>query len=82
MCMSVGWYFVTVLSKVCGGEPCIRGTRIPLWVLYRAKQRGDTNNHLRKKYPILKTIPLAQIMEYAETQQTDLERAIRENEQW
>ncbi len=79
---SLGSFFVSTSQRVCGGEQCVRGTRIPLWVLYRAKKRGDTNASLRRKYPILKTMPLLDIVAYMETQKTHLERAISSNEQW
>ena len=31
---------------VCGGDPCIAGTRIPVWVLYRARQLGASDKRL------------------------------------
>ena len=33
---------------VCGGEPCIVRTRIPVWVLVRAKQLGTGEADLLK----------------------------------
>jgi hypothetical protein len=34
------------LPNVSGGEPCIVRTRIPVWVLMRAKQLGTTEAEL------------------------------------
>ncbi len=36
---------------VCGGEPCIIRTRIPVWVLERARQLGSSEAELLRAYP-------------------------------
>jgi uncharacterized protein (DUF433 family) len=36
---------------ICGGEPCIVRTRIPVWVLVQARQMGKTEADLLKAYP-------------------------------
>ena len=38
---------------VCGGDPCIRKTQIPVWVLVRARQLGMTEAELLADYPTL-----------------------------
>lgn len=39
---------------VCGGEPCIVRTRIPVWVLERARQLGSSEAELLRAYPTLR----------------------------
>jgi uncharacterized protein (DUF433 family) len=41
---------------ICGGAPCIVRTRIPVWVLVRAKQMGVTEADLLRSYPTLRAI--------------------------
>ena len=33
-------------SNVCGGEPCVVRTRIPVWLLEQARRLGSTDQEL------------------------------------
>ncbi len=39
---------------ICGGEPCIVRTRIPLWVLGQARRQGISEAELLRSYPTLR----------------------------
>ena len=39
---------------VCGGEPCIVRTRIPVWTLEQARRQGVTEQVLLAAYPSLR----------------------------
>lgn len=65
---------------VCGGEPCIVRTRIPVWVLVRAKQLGTTESDLLRAYPTLRAEDLANAWAYARSHSAEIEQQIRENE--
>jgi uncharacterized protein (DUF433 family) len=39
---------------ICGGEPCIVRTRIPVWILERARQLGTTEAQLLGSYPTIR----------------------------
>ena len=39
---------------VCGGEPCIVRTRIPVWLLEQARRVGTTEQELLEGYPTLR----------------------------
>ena len=39
---------------VCGGEPCIVRTRIPVWLLEEARRLGTTEQELLEGYPTLR----------------------------
>ena len=34
------------ISNVCGGEPCVVRTRIPVWLLEQARRLGSTDQEL------------------------------------
>jgi uncharacterized protein (DUF433 family) len=65
---------------VCGGDLCVAGTRLPLWVLYKAWKAGKSNAQLRKMYPVLKSAPLQDLREFAESHSDEMERQFAANE--
>jgi uncharacterized protein (DUF433 family) len=66
---------------ICGGEPCIVRTRIPVWVLVRAKQIGVTEADLLRSYPTLRAEDLANAWAYFRAHHDEIEQQIRENEE-
>ena len=66
---------------VCGGEPCIIRTRIPVWLLVQAKHSGTSEADLLKCYPTLYAVDLANAWAYYRTHQDTIEQQIRENEE-
>ena len=65
---------------VCGGEPCIVRTRIPVWLLVQARRLGTSEAELLRAYPSLRAGDLANAWAYHRTHPDDIERQIRENE--
>jgi len=65
---------------VCGGEPCIVRTRIPVWVLVQAKRLGTSEADLLRSYPTLRAEDLANAWAYARTHQEEIEHDILANE--
>jgi len=65
---------------VCGGEPCIVRTRIPVWVLVQARNLGTSEADLLKAYPTLRAEDLANAWAYDRAHREEIERQIRENE--
>lgn len=65
---------------VCGGEPRIAGTRIPVWVLVQYRKLGATEADLLRMYPTLRSENLANAWAYYQTHQTEIEQQIVENE--
>jgi uncharacterized protein (DUF433 family) len=66
---------------VSGGEPCIVRTRIPVWVLVRARQLGASEADLLRAYPTLRAEDLANAWAYARSHRAEIEQQIRENEE-
>jgi len=67
-------------SGVCGGEPCIVRTRIPVWVLVQARCLGASEADLLRCYPTLRAEDLTNAWAYARAHRDEIEQQIRENE--
>src|SRR5215218_11210139 len=65
---------------VCGGEPCIVRTRIPVWVLEQARRLGSTEADLLRSYPTLRAEDLVNAWAYVRANPDEIGRQIRENE--
>lgn len=66
---------------VCGGEPCVVRTRIPVWVLVQARRLGTSEADLLRCYPALRAEDLANAWAYYRTHKDEIEQQIRENEE-
>jgi uncharacterized protein (DUF433 family) len=66
---------------VCGGEPCIVRTRIPVWVLEQARRLGTSEADLLSSYPSLRAEDLSNAWAYVGAHREDIDRQIRENEE-
>jgi uncharacterized protein (DUF433 family) len=66
-------------ADVCGGEPCIVRTRIPVWVLVRARQMGVSEADLLRSYPTLRAEDLANAWAYYLAYRDEVEQQIHEN---
>ncbi len=56
---------ITVKPEVMMGKPCIRGTRIPVYLLLEKMAAGETFEQLLAAYPQLSTDDLRACLEYA-----------------
>lgn len=65
---------------VCGGEPRIVRTRIPVWVLAQARRQGLSDQDLLRAYPTLRLEDLAFAWAYCTVHADEIEEQIRENE--
>lgn len=65
---------------VCGGEPCVVRTRIPVWVLVQAKHLGTSEAELLRSYPTLRAEDLANAWAYARAHREEIEQQILANE--
>jgi uncharacterized protein (DUF433 family) len=68
------------IPSVCGGEPCIVRTRIPVWVLVNARELGTNEANLLRCYPTLRAEDLANAWAYFRSHRQEIELQIRENE--
>ena len=65
---------------VCGGEPCLAGTRIPVWTLEQANRLGASETELLRAYPALRPKNLALARNYVRLHHEEINRQIQENE--
>ncbi len=66
--------------RICGGDPCIARTRIPVWLLERYRRLGVTERDLLDSYPSLRAEDLANAWAYAGIHSADIEDQIRAND--
>jgi uncharacterized protein (DUF433 family) len=79
--LSSNWRGITKTPGVCGGDPCIEGTRIPVWVLVKARSLEISEMDLLKDYPIISATDLANAWVYADAHSDEIATTIRENEE-
>ncbi|MEG4209623.1 DUF433 domain-containing protein [Microcoleus sp. S13_B4] len=75
------WSGIQKTPGVCGGDACIRQTRIPIWVLVNARRLGISEAELLEDYPTLRAADLANAWVYAEAYSDEIETAIQDNEE-
>lgn len=54
---------VTSTIGVCGGAPCIRGTRIPIRIIIQFRDRGMSDDQIIEQFPSLSRKQLAAVWE-------------------
>lgn len=71
---------VESIPGVCGGEPCLVRSRIPVWLLEQARRLGTSEADLLRAYPTLRAQDLANAWGYVRAHPEEIERQIRDNE--
>ncbi len=66
---------------VCGGDPCIARTRIPVWLLERYRRLGVNERDLLDSYPSLRAEDLANAWAYARVHAAEIDSQIQANEE-
>ena len=66
--------------SVCGGDPCIVRTRIPVWLLERYRRLGVSERDLLDSYPSLRAEDLANAWAYARIHAAAIDGQIQANE--
>src|SRR4051794_33988086 len=65
---------------VCGGEPSIVRTRIPVWLLEQARRLGASEQELLAAYPSLRAEVLVNASAYARSHSAEMNAQIGDNE--
>ena len=76
----IGASWISKNPDRCGGEACIRDSRIPVWVVVNYRRLGGSDADLLRDYPSLTQADLEAAWRYEATNRTEIDRAIRENE--
>jgi len=61
---------------ICGGQPRIRNTRIPVWTLVSFRQQGANDTELLQNYPSLTSEDLITAWDYYEQHRSEIDLAI------
>ena len=56
---------ITVDPHVCGGQPCVRGLRIPVTLVLRHLAAGQTAQEVAAEYPELTVDDVLECLRYA-----------------
>jgi uncharacterized protein (DUF433 family) len=80
MKLAHGTSWVSKQPDRCGGDACIRDSRIPVWVLVNYSRLGGSDLDFLRDYPSLTPADLEAAWRYAAANEEEIERAIRENE--
>ncbi|HEY9832957.1 MAG TPA: DUF433 domain-containing protein [Stenomitos sp.] len=67
---------IQVTAGVCGGQPRIRNTRIPVWTLVAFRKQGADDEELLQNYPTLTPSDLSAAWAYYEQHREEGDRAI------
>jgi uncharacterized protein (DUF433 family) len=67
-------------ADICGGDPCLVRTRIPVWVLEQMRRQGASEEQLLRSYPSLRAGDLAAAWAYVRLHRIEIEEQIRVNE--
>jgi uncharacterized protein (DUF433 family) len=78
--ISNGGKGITKTPGVCGGEACIAGTRIAVWLLVEARRLGISEAQLLQDYPHISAADLVNAWAYADAHPEEIEAVIRANE--
>jgi uncharacterized protein (DUF433 family) len=71
---------IDIRPDVCGGEPCIVRTRIPVWLLEQARRLGSTDSEILASFPALRPGDLAFAWLYVHAHPNEIDRQISDNE--
>ena len=66
--------------SVCGGDPCIVRTRIPVWLLERYRRLGVTERDLLDSYPTLRAEDLANVWAHARIHAAAIDDQLQAND--
>ncbi len=64
----------------CGGDACVRDSRIPVWVLVNYRRLGAADGEILRAYPALTSADFEAAFAYAAANRPEIDTAIRENE--
>ena len=62
--------------NVCGGEPCIKGTRIPVHIILSHLAAGDDYDNILNNFPRITIDDIGACLEYASYLATEKELAV------
>jgi uncharacterized protein (DUF433 family) len=68
---------IETVPDICGGDPCVVRTRIPVWLLEKWRRLGVSNDQLLAMYPTLRHDDLLNAWVYVATHTREIDEQIR-----
>jgi len=56
---------IIIDPEICGGEPCIKGTRIPVHIILSHLATGESHEEVMKNFPRITREDILACLEYA-----------------
>ena len=72
---------VSKTPGVIGGDACIDGTRVAVWMLVRSRSLGRSDSDILRKLPTLRPADLTAAWQYAAENVEEIERVTREHDE-
>ena len=72
--------YVQKVPGVCGGDQVVKGTRIPVRLIYQRSKAGDSVEKIKQAYPHLTLAQIHDALSYAYDHLADIEAEIRREE--
>ena len=70
--------YVARVKGVCGGQPVVKGTRVPIRIIAVCWRGGMSPEEIRDAYPHLTLAQIFDALSYAEDHSPEIERLIKE----
>ena len=70
---------IDMIDDVCGGEPIVVRSRIPVWTLEQARRLGSSEADLLSAYPGLRAEDLGNAWAYVRSHRDQIDQQIREH---
>ena len=68
--------YIVTRPGVQGGEPCIKDTRVPVWVLAAMHRQGDTPEEILEAYPNLSAAQVYAALSYYYAHRAEVDAVI------
>lgn len=72
---------IEATANICGGDPRIARTRIPVWTLAQSRSLGMSETQILDAYPSLTAVDLVHAWESTEAHPDQISQQITENEE-
>lgn len=75
-----GISMITKNLRVCGGVACIHGTKLPVWMVARRQELGDSLAKMQETWPFVTAAQLKEALDYAVVHAVEIQQDRRDNE--
>jgi uncharacterized protein (DUF433 family) len=65
MAQALKYLYVEKHPNICGGRAVIKGTRIPIWLIFRRYRSGQSPEEIQTAYPYLSLSQIHEALAYA-----------------